>query len=67
MNPQLSREAIALSILNGLIASCHCPTETGEPGALFLLGGELAATKRLQSCELAFQLADEFIALRDRA
>jgi hypothetical protein len=57
----LSREEIALSLLSGIISTLS--TELGR-GALSHLGTE---KDRLEACILAFQLADDFIQVRDKA
>ena len=62
---KLTREEIALSILNGIICSL---SQQGSGGAIDYLHEEniLSPHIRHKACILAFQMADLFIAERDR-
>lgn len=65
-NPKLTREAIALSILNGLIGSLF--TQVGTPGALSLLRqSEFGSNTSREAIDAAFQMADLFIQEREKA
>lgn len=62
---QLTREEIALSILNGFIGSLF--TQAGNSGALSLLQEYKSGTNTSrEAIATAFQMADLFILERDR-
>ena len=64
--PGLSREAIALSILNGILGTLGRADDPA--GTLEFLEGPVELTESLfrRLCALAFQLADAFILERDK-
>jgi hypothetical protein len=62
---KLTREEIALSILNGIIGSLF--TQTGSSGALSLLKeSEYGSNTSREAIAAAFQMADLFIQERDK-
>jgi len=63
---KLTREAIALAILNGFIGSLFA--QAGSSVALSLLKeSEFGANTSKEAIETAFQMADLFILERDKA
>lgn len=58
---KLSREEIALSILNGIIGAKQTKGDEGAFG-----GRDLARGEQEGACRMAFQMADLFIQERDR-
>jgi len=65
-NNKLTREEIALSILNGIIGSLF--TQAGSQGALSLLQeSKFGANTSREAIDTAFQMADSFIQKRDEA
>ena len=63
---KLTREEIALSILNGMIGSLF--TQAGSHGAMSLLhDSEFGANSSREAIDAAFQMADLFIQRRDKA
>jgi hypothetical protein len=64
-SPGLTREEIALSILNGMLATLGKAEDT--TGVLEFLDGPVEMTQSLHRrlCALAFRLADNFILERD--
>ena len=62
---KLTREEIALSILNGIVGSF---VVDGHLGAISIPagGGQVCADYREKACDLAFQMADLFIQKRDK-
>jgi len=59
---KLTREDVALTVLNGIMASMVDPNNTG---AVSILAGPKEEEDRMKACLLAFKMADCFIKVRD--
>ena len=65
---KLTREEIALTILNGIVGSLK--SDVGSSGALYVLSDYINERDkdktRREACVMAYQLADLFIQERDK-
>lgn len=58
---KLDREAIALSILNGIVGALQAKQDEGGFG-----GHGMSLEAQQEACRMAFQMADQFILARDK-